>query len=90
MTVSPVPETVARELTRAVRRWQQLPLDRAVSFVPAVHDLMAELAGTDVPDLGPAVIMDQLRVVIYDAYQAGEPPPSDLDDRLAELRLTWA
>lgn len=90
MTTSPVPEAVTHELTRAVRRWQQLPLDRAESFVPAVHDLMADIAGTSVPDLGPAVIMDQLRAVIYDAYQAPDPPPSDLAQRLAEVRLTWA
>lgn len=83
-----VPDDIRIELTRAVRRWHQLPAGRAVLFVPAVGVLLAELAGEPVPDLGPAVVMDQLRVVVHDACAAGPPP--DLAARLAALRLTWS
>lgn len=62
-----VPEDVRTELVRAVRRWQQLPLDRALASAPGVHALLAEIAGQPLPDLGPAVIPDQLAVVVYDA-----------------------
>ena len=85
---SPVPDDVAAELDRAVRRWHQLPWDRAVAASVGVHDLLAELAGQPLPDLGPAVLADQLRVVVYDACAKGEVP--GLADRLASLRLTWA
>lgn len=88
MLRSPVPDDVAAELDRAVRRWHQLPLDRAVAASAGVHDVLAELAGEMLPDLGPAVVMDQLRVVVYDACAKGEVP--GLADRLASLRLTWA
>ena len=53
-----------------VRRWQQLPLDHALSGMPRVRLLLEELAGRAVPDLGPAVVMDQLTVLVYDACQA--------------------
>ena len=59
-----IPDDVATELGRVVRRWQQLPLDRAAERVAGVHDLMADLAGEPLPDLGPAVVMDQLRVCL--------------------------
>ena len=85
---TPVPDDVAAELDRAVRRWQQLPLDRAVAASACVHGLLAELAGEPLPDLGPAVLMDQLRVVVYDACAKGEVPA--LAGRLASLRLSWA
>ena len=85
---TPVPDDVAAELDRAVRRWQQLPLDRAVAASACVHGLLAELAGEPLPDLGPAVVMDQLRVVVYDACAKGEVPA--LAGRLAALRLSWA
>lgn len=62
-----VPEDVRTELVRAVRRWQQLPLDRALASAPGVRALMEQLAGQPLPDLGPAVIPDQLAVVVYDA-----------------------
>ncbi len=84
-----IPEDVATELDRAARRWQQLPLDRAVEALPGVHALLAELAGEALPDLGPAVAMDQLRVVVFDAC-TGEGGPPDLEDRLAALRLGWS
>lgn len=85
---TPVPDDVAAELDRAVRRWQQLPLDHAVAASPGVHALLAELAGEPVPDLGPAVLMDQLRVLVHDAYAEGRP--AGLADRLAALRLSWS
>ncbi|UTT65469.1 hypothetical protein NMQ01_12220 [Janibacter sp. CX7] len=72
-----------------VRRWQQLPLDRAAERVAGVHELMADLAGEPLPDLGPAVVMDQLRVVVFDVCRA-EGESADLAQRLASLRLTWA
>jgi hypothetical protein len=78
-----------------VRRWQQLPLDHALSCLPAVRTVLADLAGRDVPDLGPAVAMDQLTVLVYDACDACGPRavgaaggPDGLEARLAVLRRT--
>jgi len=56
-----------------VRRWQQLPLDHALSGMPRVRLLLEELAGRAVPDLGPTVVMDQLTVLVYDACEASGP-----------------
>lgn len=87
---SPVPQEVSTELERVVRRWQQLPLDHALTHVPVVRELVEQLAaGTAptagaVPDLGPATLMDQLRVLVFDACAAGRA--GDLGERLAELR----
>ncbi len=74
-----------------VERWQQLPLDHALSSVPLVRDVVEWLAGqVPVPDLGPAVVMDQLTVLVYDSF--ADPDPSDtmrteeLTRRLASLR----
>ena len=70
-----------------VRRWQQLPLDRALSCMPRVRLLLDDLAGRAVPDLGPAVLMDQLTVLVYDACEAdGGAAAADLATRLADLR----
>ena len=84
-----------RELERVVRRWQQLPLDHALPAVPGVRrtvqtlaDAVSDAEGMPrdlVPDLGPAVLMDQLRVMVYDWQQAGLPT-DDLADRLTSLR----
>jgi hypothetical protein len=52
--------------------------------MPQVRLLIDDLAGGPVPDLGPAVAMDQLTVVVYDASEAG--PPADLVARLVTLR----
>lgn len=70
-----------------VRRWQQLPLDRALSGMPRVRLLLADLAGAagPVPDLGPAVVMDQLTVLVYDACESGGAAASPLAQRLADL-----
>lgn len=81
---SPVPQGVSDELRRVVRRWQQLPLDHALSCMPAVRGLFADLTDDAVPDLGPAVVMDQLTVLLYDACQAGRT--DCLETRLADLR----
>lgn len=83
-----IPDDVATELGRVVRRWQQLPLDRAADALPEVHALLEELAGEPLPDLGPAVVMDQLRVVVFDACADGRG--AGLAERLAALRLSWS
>ena len=84
-----IPEEVAIEVDRAVRRWHQLPLDRATAALPALLDLLSGLAGQAVPDLGPQVAMDQLKVIAHDAC-AHDGAPGDLPDRLAALRLSWS
>jgi hypothetical protein len=82
-----VPQDVSDELRRVVRRWQQLPLDHALSRLPTVRGLLAELAGREVPDLGPAVVMDQLTVLVYDTCAARpRAQGNDLAERLADLR----
>ena len=77
---SPVPQDVATELQRVVQRWSQLPLDRAQAssgrvrgLVQALADAVAEVAGipaSAVPDCGPATVMDQLTVMVYDTCAA--------------------
>jgi hypothetical protein len=71
-----------------VRRWQQLPLDRALSCMPSVRLLLDDLAApaARVPDLGPAVVMDQLTVLVYDACAADGEASVDLASRLSDLR----
>ena len=86
---TPDPRAAARaevgtELRRVVRRWQQLPLDHALSVSPRVREVVQRLADdvarqvgmpiTPVPDLGPAVLMDQLQVMVYDHGHAGLDP----------------
>jgi hypothetical protein len=86
-----------------VRRWQQLPLDRALSRVAPVRALVDELAaaaapGRAVPDLGPAALMDQLTVLVYDTCAATteggattrHTDPAGLATRLADLRRALA
>jgi hypothetical protein len=70
-----------------VQRWQQLPLDHALSGMPRVRLLLDHLAGAagPVPDLGPAVVMDQLTVLVYDACEAGSEAPADLAAGLGDL-----
>jgi hypothetical protein len=89
---SPVPQEVSAELQRVVRRWQQLPLDHALSCAPTVRSLIDDLAAPagPVPDLGPAVLMDQLTVLVYDACAAGGGVSHDLAARLGELRRELA
>jgi len=81
--------TSERELQRLVERWQQLPLDQALSRMPVVRPVIQELADAvadvegrphvDVPDLGPRAVMDQLTVTAYDASQAGLDPTPQLE-----------
>jgi hypothetical protein len=55
--------------------------------MPVVRRVIEELGGPEVPDLGPAVAMDQLTVLVYDACESGGPGVSDdLAARLVELR----
>lgn len=84
-----MPQEVSTELERVVRRWRQLPLDHALRHTDAVRGLVDDLAartapGHAVPDLGPAALMDQLRVLVHDACAAGRA--EGLEQRLAELR----
>ena len=81
MPASPVPEGVADELQRLARRWHQLPLDQALARMPRVRSTVDALAGlsgaTDTPpDLGPAVVIDQLTVTAYDACLRGREDPA--------------
>ncbi|QFG67764.1 hypothetical protein [Ornithinimicrobium pratense] len=90
-----MPELGDAELERVARRWHQLPLDRALLAYPGVRDVVQLLADdiaretgkarVPVPDLGPAVAMDQLRVMVHDWRRAGLPE-GDLGGRLIALR----
>jgi len=94
---SPVPtqfSEVATELERVVQRWRQLPLDRALSYAGRVRALVQSLAdgvakatgvpASVVPDCGPATLMDQLTVLVYDASAAAVT--SRFAEDLANLR----
>jgi len=77
---SPVHRSVETELERVAERWRQLPLDRALLYsahvrvlVQSLADRAAQLSGIPsavVPDLGPATLLDQLTVMVYDASAA--------------------
>ena len=93
MPSSPVPAPVAEELGRLGVRWQQLALSEASSRLGLVHELVEEIAGEPVPDLGPAVVIDQLTVVVYDACTGDPGGPGEAEaagERTAYLleRLT--
>jgi hypothetical protein len=97
---SPVSKEVSTELQRVVERWRQLPLDRALSHSSRVRALIQSLAervdkangvppavfpaASKVPDLGPATLMDQLTVLVYDASRAAVA--STLAEDLVSLR----
>jgi len=88
-------ERVSDELERVVRRWQQLPLDHALRAAPDVRTVVQHLADEaarlgglpsgQVPDLGPAVLIDQLRVMVYDHREAGGDVAT-VAERLTSLR----
>jgi len=82
-----------------VERWRQLPLDHALSYAGRVHALVQSLAdrvaevkgiaASAVPDCGPATLMDQLTVMVYDASTAAGTATagtSTLAHDLASLR----
>ena len=94
---SPTPQEVSDELRRVVERWHQLPLDHALSRLPSVRDLVQALAdrvaaargveALPVPDLGPAAVMDQLAVMIFDLFRARPgTDPAAVADELAGIR----
>ncbi len=74
------------ELDRIRRRWAELPIDRAEARMPVLRRLLADLAprSTPVPDLGPAVVVDQVAVLVWDAYAAGGG--DGIPQRLADVR----
>ncbi|WP_374968297.1 hypothetical protein [Terrabacter sp. BE26] len=94
---SPTPQEVSDELRRVVERWHQLPLDQALSRMPSVRVLVQSLADRvaqacggapqPVPDLGPAVVMDQLSVMVFDLFRAAPATdPAVVADELAGIR----
>ena len=64
-----------------VERWRQLPLDHALPYAGRVRALVQRLADgiaarngiapSVVPECGPATLMDQLTVLVYDVCVAG-------------------
>jgi hypothetical protein len=103
---SPVPPEVGAELERVAQRWRQLPLDRALSYAGRVRALVQSLAdevaaakglpATAVPDCGPATLMDQLRVMVYDVilhdpelYGAKSTAKSVATDPPRSARSSW-
>ncbi len=87
-----MPEPARVELDRLARRWRELPLAAAQAGMPAARALVDALAarcGPDpVPDLGPAVVMDQLAVLVWDVYARGAG--DGIPERLAGLRRSLA
>lgn len=85
--VSSVAPEARVELDRIRRRWAELPLERADAAMPALRGLLADLTpGPVVPDLGPAVVVDQVTVLVWDAYAAGSG--DGIPELLAEVRRT--
>ena len=90
-----MPQEVSAELRRVAERWRQLPLTTAEALMPLVRRLLDTLAGDlgPVPDLGPAVVMDQLAVLVHDvcagSVAAGADPAYGLEGSLADLRRAF-
>lgn len=90
---SPIPREVAGELERVVTRWHQLPLDHALSHAPMVREVVQSLADqvagcreralSPVPDLGPATLMHQLQVMVFDLFD-GRPDTNPAAVAVAE------
>ncbi|GMA20555.1 hypothetical protein MM440_09910 [Arsenicicoccus piscis] len=88
-------DLVRTELDRVARRWRDLPVDRALAAAPGLRRLAQELADEtaarqgrpvrELPDLGPAVLLDQLLVTCFDATEAGVEQ-AGLAQRLSTLR----
>ncbi|MBK9476773.1 MAG: hypothetical protein IPL94_11285 [Tetrasphaera sp.] len=85
---SPVPAEAVVEIDRIATRWLVLPLESAESGMPSARrvldDLTARVGRGPVPDLGPGALIDQLRVLVWDAYRAGRG--DGIPDLLAGLR----
>ncbi|RNI23966.1 hypothetical protein [Flexivirga caeni] len=74
-------EDIPAELRRIARRWRELPEPVAVEnaallrgFAQQLADSTREAAGRErlaIPELGPATLLDQLTVMVYDARRAG-------------------
>lgn len=80
-----------------VERWHQLPLDHALSRMPSVRLVVQQLADRvagergvaprEVPDLGPAVLMDQLTVMVHDLFVTQpDRDPAVVAEELAGIR----
>lgn len=75
----PVSPAARIELRRLAGRWHQLPLVQASPHVQIVRELAQRYADRaagesglpprPLPDLGPAVVIDQLTVTVYDLYR---------------------
>ncbi|MDO5627491.1 MAG: hypothetical protein Q4G43_04135 [Mobilicoccus sp.] len=82
-------EPARTELRRLARRWQQLPAGQALAASGALRDLAADLLDVDaseLPDLGPATALDQVRVAVYEHLRDHPDAEVDLAERLAGLR----
>ena len=85
-----LPEPVSTGLTRLARRWQQLPLDQAVVMSGGLRAAIEEYAelvhpGVPVPRVPPAVMPDQLAVMLYDAHRAARLDVQSACAHLARL-----
>ncbi|PKW27442.1 hypothetical protein [Phycicoccus duodecadis] len=73
--VDVLPPVARTELERIRRRWSELPAREAATAAPALREAVEAIAGRSaaaaLPDLGPAVLSDQLAVVVWDAYASG-------------------
>ncbi|GAA4396725.1 hypothetical protein GCM10023168_00930 [Fodinibacter luteus] len=103
-SVDVVPPAARTELDRVRQRWAQLPLAQAEQRMPLLRRVVDELtarwadeAGSAVQadagqgrvrDLGPAVAVDQLTVVVWDAYATGRG--HGIPQLLTELRRDLA
>ena len=76
-SVDVAPVEARTELERIRRRWAELPLVQAQGRMPLLRRRLADLAPRSaeatatVPDLGPGVVVDQLTVLVWDAYAGG-------------------
>lgn len=76
---SPVPQEVRAELRRIAGRWRDLPEGRArrhaTTLLALAQDLVDDVArregrpASELPDLGPAVVVDQLTVALYEWFE---------------------
>lgn len=93
----PVPDGARVEIERLVRRWVSLPLDRALVVVPQLRaraqsyaDEAAAAAGLEpvsLPELGPASVLDQLVVTVYDVCATADAPRLEgIASELAQVR----